>query len=191
MCVHLSLIVFIFYCVSLVFGDHLYSDLVCSLGIRQGPRCLLSILSLLFFLSWYVIVFCHIYVPGLWINQIKSVSWMIMKYSYNFSAEKQKSISGNKIKFNRKVWALWYSLQISLSLPNFEIILPFYNLVRHQQLTLERLKFALHHGKMLTNTCREIQNYTWACFKWPKNVDKMIQTEIHNKITITDLFTLK
>ena len=22
--------------------------------------------------------------------------------------------------------------------------------------------------------CREIRNYTWAYFKWPKNVDKMI-----------------
>ena len=49
MCEHLSLIVFIFYCVSLVFGDPLNSDLVRSLGIRQGPRCLLLFLFLLFF----------------------------------------------------------------------------------------------------------------------------------------------
>ena len=48
MCVHLSLIVFIFYCVSLVFGDSLNSDLVRFLGIRQGPRCLLLILFLPF-----------------------------------------------------------------------------------------------------------------------------------------------
>ena len=53
-------------------------------------------------------------------------------------------------------------------------ILPFYNSVRHLWLTQERPKFALHHGKMSTNTCHEIQNYTWACFKWPKNVDKTI-----------------
>ena len=36
------------YCVSLVFGDPLNSDLVRSMGIRQGPRCLLLILFLLF-----------------------------------------------------------------------------------------------------------------------------------------------
>ena len=28
-------------------------------------------------------------------------------------------------------------------------------------------------GKMLTNKCHAIRSYTWACFKWPKNVDKM------------------
>ena len=63
MCVHLSLTTFLFcfvfvfcllfvclflYCVSLVFGDPLDSDLVRSMGIRQGPRCLLLILFLLF-----------------------------------------------------------------------------------------------------------------------------------------------
>ena len=47
-------------------------------------------------------------------------------------------------------------------------ILPFYNSVRHQQLTQERPKCALHHGKMLTNKCRAVRNYTWVCFKWPK-----------------------
>ena len=35
------IIVFIFYCVSLVFGDPLNSDLVRFLGMHQGPRCLL------------------------------------------------------------------------------------------------------------------------------------------------------
>ena len=53
-------------------------------------------------------------------------------------------------------------------------ILPFHNSVHHQRMTQERAKFALHHGKMSTNTCSEIWNYTWACFKWPKNVDKTI-----------------
>ena len=33
------------------------------------------------------------------------------------------------------------------------IILLLYNSVRHQQLTQERQKFALHHGKMSTNKC--------------------------------------
>ena len=65
MCVHLSLIVFIFYCVSLVFGDPLNSDLVRSLGIRQGPRCLLLFFVFAVFLSCFVSVFYHIYVPGL------------------------------------------------------------------------------------------------------------------------------
>ena len=41
--------VFFFYCVSLVFGDPLNSDLVRSMGIRHGPLCLLLILFLLFF----------------------------------------------------------------------------------------------------------------------------------------------
>ena len=55
MCVHLSLTVlflfsfiYLFYCVSLVFVDPLNSDLVRSMGIRQGPCCLLLILFLLF-----------------------------------------------------------------------------------------------------------------------------------------------
>ena len=65
MCVHLSLIVFIFYFVSLVFGDPLNSDLVRSLGIRQGPRYLLLIFVFAVFLSCFVSVFHHIYVPGL------------------------------------------------------------------------------------------------------------------------------
>ena len=41
---------------------------------HQRPRCLLLIFVFAVFLSCYVIVFCHIYVPGLWINQIKSKS---------------------------------------------------------------------------------------------------------------------
>ena len=39
----------IFYCVSLVFGDPLKIDLVRSLGVRQGPHCLL-----LFFFSVFL-----------------------------------------------------------------------------------------------------------------------------------------
>ena len=63
-------------------------------------------------------------------------------------------------------------------------ILQFYNSVRHQRLTQERPKFALHHGKMSTNKCREIRNYTRACFEWPKKCVKNDFTQIHNKITI-------
>ena len=39
---------------------------------KQGTS--LSVVNLVFavFLSWFVIVFRQIYVPGLWINQIKS-----------------------------------------------------------------------------------------------------------------------
>ena len=98
MCVHLSLIVFIylfiffifyflffffFFCVSLVFGDPLNSDLVRSLGIRQGPRCLLLIFVFAVFLSCFVSVFYHICT---WTmnksNQIKSNHTLneIMKY---------------------------------------------------------------------------------------------------------------
>ena len=54
------------------------------------------------------------------------------------------------------------------------LILLFYNSVHHQRLTLARPKFALHYGKMLTNTCREIRNYTRARFKWPTNVDETL-----------------
>ena len=43
-------------------------------------------------------------------------------------------------------------------------IILFYYSVRHQRLPQER-----SNGKMSTNKCRAIQNYTWACFKWPKN----------------------
>ena len=63
MCVHLSLTVFISYCVSLVFRDPLNSDLVRSLGIRQGPGCLLLILFLLFFshdMYLYFVIFMYL-----------------------------------------------------------------------------------------------------------------------------------
>ena len=72
----------------------------------------------------------------------------------------------------------------NLQTPCIEI-LPFYNSVRRQRLTQERQKFVLHHGKMSTNKCRAIRNYTWACFKWPKNVDKTIlhwNTQYNNNL---------
>ena len=35
------------------------------------------------FLAWNVIVFCHIYVPGLWINQIKSSIFQTNRLSFS------------------------------------------------------------------------------------------------------------
>ena len=75
------------------------------------------------------------------------------------------------------------------------VILPFYNSVHHQRNNSGGPKFTLHHGKMSTNKCRLMQNYTWACFKWPKNVDKTTShrnTQYDNNLhSLTYLFTLK
>ena len=57
-------------------------------------------------------------------------------------------------------------------------ILLFYNSVRHQRLTKERPKCVLHHGKMLTNKCRAIRNYTRACSNGLKMWIKRLHTEI-------------
>ena len=68
MCVHLSLIVFIylfiFFGVSLVFGDPLNSDLVRFLGIRQGPRCLL----LIFVFAVFSLMFCKCILSYLYLD---------------------------------------------------------------------------------------------------------------------------
>ena len=96
-----------------------------------------------------------------------SIACFVLFYFF-FSRWKVHSISFFFLVLSKKICIII----IIIFFFNFLPILRFDNSVRHQRLTRERPKFALHHGKLSANKCHAIQNYTWACFKWPKNVNK-------------------
>ena len=92
---------FYFFIVSAWFSETLYKEKWFSLLHGNLPGTSLSLVNFVFavFLSWFVIVFCHIYVPGLWINQIKSKSNQTMCTEFWLNLEL------NFLQFLR-VWSL-------------------------------------------------------------------------------------